>query len=181
MKKFVVVLCVFLLTVGMLVVVGCGGGEESEENTPEQVVQKFTESIENKNMDSYLSCILPDQVGGITQEQKDAMKQELEAEGQSFESLTMKAEINPDDKDQAKVILTGGKITIEASGSAPGQAQTIAVTELPEEQRTIYCRKYKGRWYLDMLEGVSEEPAPGQVPPPEEGQPIEPQQTVPTQ
>ncbi len=175
MRKFTVVLCVFLLAVGMLVVVGCGGGEE---NTPEQVVKKFTDSVGNKNVDSYLSCILPEQVGEITQEQKDAMKQQLEEGGQTFEGITMKTEINPDNKDHAKVILTGGKIAVEASGSAPGQPESIDVTELPEEQRTIYCQKYKGRWYIDMMAGISEEPTPEQVPSPPEGQP---QQNIPIQ
>ena len=172
MKKFTVVLCVFLLTAGMLVAVGCGG---VAENTPEQVAQEFFDSINNKNVDSYFSCILPDQLGEITQEQRDDMRQQMEEGGQSYEGLTMKAEINSDNKDQAKVILTGGKITIEASGSEPGQAQTIDITELPEEQRTIYCLMYKGHWYIDMQTGVSEERTQEQLTPPEPGQPVLPQ------
>ena len=45
--------------------------------------------------------------------------------------------------------ITGGKITIEEGSQLNRQAETFDVTEFPEDERTIYCQKYKNRWYVD--------------------------------
>ena len=43
---------------------------------------------------------------------------------------------------------TGGTVTLSASSSTPAQSQKVA--EMPQAERVIYCKEYKGHWYIDM-------------------------------
>jgi len=140
------------VVVALAVLAGCGGGTATSTGPadPQAAVNAFLKGVSTGNWDVYSSSVLPEDLKALPAASLDQLKKQLTSSGTktSFSGITMKTQINPKDKTQALVTMTGG--TISTSGTTSAPAQTQNVSELPESDRVIYTRQYKGHWYVDM-------------------------------
>jgi len=138
--------------VALAVVAGCGGGTGTSAGAadPQAAVKAFLKGVSTGSWDAYSSSILPSDLKALPAENLDQLKKQLasSASKTSFTGITMKSEINPKDKTQALVTMTGGTIATPATTSTPAQNQKVS--DLPESDRVVYTREYKGHWYVDM-------------------------------
>jgi hypothetical protein len=140
------------VVVALAVLAGCGGGTATSTGPadPQAAVKAFLKGVSTGNWDVYSSSVLPEDLKALPAATLDQLKKQLTSSGTktSFSGITMKTQINPKDKAQALVTMTGG--TISTSGTTSAPARTQKVSELPESDRVIYTRQYKGHWYVDM-------------------------------
>jgi len=122
---------------------GCGPGD------PQEVVQKFLTAIEENNWYGYLASILPEQVRAVTSEEMTLRREAFKEHQEEFEDVKLEVKQDGNDKDVATVTIVGGSVS--RKNPETGEMETRGLAEFPEEQRTIMTRKYKGRWYVDIV------------------------------
>ncbi len=122
---------------------GCGPAD------PQQAVQKFLAAIEANNWYGYLESILPERVRAVTSEELNLRKEAFSQHQEEFEDVKLEVKQEGKDKDVADVIMVGG--TVSRKNPETGEMENMGLVEFPEEQRTMMTRKYKGRWYVDIM------------------------------
>ena len=116
---------------------------------PQQVVQKFLTAIQENNWYGYLSSILPEHVRAVTSEEMSLRREAFSEHQEEFEDVKLEVKQDGNDKDVATVIIVEG--TVSRKSPETGEMETRGLAEFPEEQRSIMTRKYKGRWYVDIV------------------------------
>jgi len=152
-KIYAALVMVIVAAVALAVIAGCGGTTTTSTtggSNPQTAVNFWLKGQATGNWDTFSSSILPDNLKQLPASSLDQMKQALaSSKGKySFSGITMKTDINTKDKTQALVTMTGGTISAPATTSTPAQNQKVS--DLPLIERLIYCRQYKGHWYVDM-------------------------------
>jgi len=155
-KIYVALAALIVMAVALAVIAGCGGTSTTPTSStgagasnPQAAVSNFLKGISTVDWTLYSGSILPENLKALSATDLESLKKQFTSGTKtSFSGLTMKTDINPKDKTQATVTMTGGTITSAgANGSAP---QVQKVPDLPLTDRTIYTRQYKGKWYIDM-------------------------------
>jgi len=153
-KKFYAALVMMIVAaVALAVIAGCGGTTTTSTtggSNPQTAVTNFLKGISEGNWDLYSGSILPENLKALKASDLAALKKQFTTctNKTSFGGLTMKTDVNPKDKTQATVTMTGGTIT--TTGGTTSAPSVQKVPYMPIADRTIYTRQYKGKWYIDM-------------------------------
>ena len=169
MKRILIAACAAVVCAAVLLgIAGCGGSAPSTGATdPQGAVKSFLDAVASKNWNNYQGSILPENIKALPDDQLARLKGQLEstADAPKFTGLTMSTEFDPKDKTTARVTMTGGTVTLAASGSTPAQSQKVA--DMPQADRVIYVKEYKGHWYIDMaaMSALQQETQPSSTTP----------------
>lgn len=129
----------------MAVICGCG------PQTPEEVVRKFYKAMGEGDYDTYVSCILPDKVRGMTAEESSELKDLVEQKLIEFENLKLKVTYDKKNKNKATVEVVQG--VVKYKNPQTGKSEKMSVADIIKSEGSfakISTRKYKGRWYVDI-------------------------------
>jgi hypothetical protein len=153
-KIYAALVMVIVAAIALAVIAGCGGTSTTSSTTggsnPQTAVTNFLKGISEMNWDLYSGSILPENLKALKASDLAALKKQFTTgtTKTSFSGLTMKTDVNPKDKTQATVTMTGGTITSSAGATSAPTVQNVV--DMPMASRTIYTRQYKGKWYIDM-------------------------------
>lgn len=128
-----------------LLLTGC------ESNTPEGAVSKFLGAWQDLNWDAYKKSVAPANQK-LTKEQEELAKKNFEQIKVKLDNIKMSTTYDQQDKNKAKVDLTGGTITYTAK--ILGEVQTSKpedIAKMDPSTRPFYNTvKVDGVWYVDQ-------------------------------
>lgn len=155
MRASVITLLAATLLSTALLLAGCA------PDSPEQVVEKFLESIQDNDWYGYLDSVLPERVreldsggpqtcpecGSVLDSEWTRSREAFNEHREIFNDIQLEVEyLNPE---EAVVTMVGGNV--ERWNEEMGQMESRDILSFPEEQRKINTVKYKGRWYVDII------------------------------
>ena len=138
------VLLIVAALLAAVLIAGCGG------DSPSGAVNQYLGAWQSGDWNAFKAAVVPQQ---LTKDQEALAKEKFDQVKVKVEDLQMTTEYDKSDKNKAKVVLTGGKMTYTANILGEKKTETKDVKTLEKESRTYDVVKIKDVWYVDTKLG----------------------------
>lgn len=132
---------------------GCGS------QTPAAAVSAFYSSQQNRDLNAFLSSVLPTDVRRMTDADLAGVKKQIAANQIKSQGLRFKTILDKKDPNKATVEIVSGVLNVK--DSATGQTQRITIADYKKQTGNYpayQTEKYKGRWYLNVPLAAADQP-----------------------
>lgn len=130
-----------LLAICTALLPGCGG------NSPEGAVNKYLSSWQALDWKAFESSVAPaNRLSGTDEQRAEVYLTQIPVE---FKDVKFKTTYDPNDKNKAKVLITGGSVTYKPKVLGEQKTDTKDFAKIAEDARTYDTVRINGVWYVD--------------------------------